>query len=988
MENKAKMKLAVAVACLAATISVIVATLYRNPRKQSKPQSCFLKTQHKPQHSFKRVFADNSYSPFKHLNLSTYQATDNCSNLHPYKSEIMQLMKSSKIQFELSDGESTIPDMKNSYVWVDSELKLKELADVLSNESVFAVDTEQHSLHSFLGFTALIQISTQSEDYLVDTIALHDVMAILRPVFANSSICKVFHGADNDVLWLQKDFHIYVVNLFDTAKGCEVLSKPQKSLAYLLETYCCVATNKLLQREDWRQRPLPLEMVQYARIDSHYLLYIAKRLASELIEQDKACLDDKLHFVLEANRRSNAICLQLYAKDSESCPGESAASSIINRHFSDKGSASSIACHTKFQDFVRQLCTWRDLMARMHDESLKYVLSDQAIVALAADAPTSETDIYDCILQADGNLDALNLLATTSSPSAVVCSHTEDLAYIFNNDAGKPDDIFSMILPKHLGPNGSCPLSIYNYTLLSKSSVKLTNQLVSKGSTYNHSKQVSRLASRELFVQKFSCKSPAYHNCRIYANDGRLLCYCDRRKLEWYLRRDLAKLVDDDPLAVMLLFEPKGGPEDDDNDFYVQSKKNICVGCGEENHYLRYRVIPSCYRVHFPEHLKSHRSHDIVLVCVDCHEIAHSAAEKYKRIVAAEFGIPLFLQKVVDASQAQEKLGSSASTVHLDDAGVSPLELRTAAMALLRHGHRMPSKRHEELTQIVMKYYGGRKISQEDLERALVVGMSPHERRRAAKKRGLSFKHVVTSNELGNSGNGTSSTPENDLDTNNEEDNRNGTSSTPGDCLDTNLVDNSHELRSEMGSNEPKNIGNGTCSAHEDDLNAHMEDSSLAVESGTSCNSGGDSPTHFTAKVYLEGSVTDSMSTNSDRVIPGTCLESEVSSECNGTLDGTASECNGTLNGTASSKSASKMSLLGHGPHGNQVVNHLLKEYGDDGIQEFCKRWRQVFVDAIKPRFLPAGWDVTHSGRRDFGDFSVYNPAKKGSAAATYHERV
>lgn len=259
-----------------------------------------------------------------------------------------------------------------------------------------------------------------------------------------------------------------------------------------------------------------------------------------------------------------------------------------------------------------------------------------------------------------------------------------------------------------------------------------------------------------------------------------------------------------------------------------------------------------------------------------------------------------------------------------------------------------------------MKYYGGRKISQEDLERALVVGMSPHERRRAAKKKGLSFKHVVTANELGNSGNGTSSTPENDLDTINDVDNRNGTSSTPEDCLETNLVDSTHELRSEMGSNEPKNIGNGTSSDHEDDLNAHMGDSSLAVERGTSCNSGRNSPTHFTAKVYLEGSITNSISTNSDKLIPGTCLESEVSSECNGTLDGTASECNGTLNGTASSKSASKMSLLGHGPHGNQVVNHLLKEYGDDGIQEFCKRWRQVFVDAIKPRFLPAGWDVTH----------------------------
>lgn len=167
-----------------------------------------------------------------------------------------------------------------------------------------------------------------------------------------------------------------------------------------------------------------------------------------------------------------------------------------------------------------------------------------------------------------------------------------------------------------------------------------------------------------------------------------------------YLRRNLAEVVDENPPAIVLLFEPKGRPEDEDNDFYIQSKKNICVGCGEENHYLRYRVIPSCYRVHFPEHLKSHRSHDIVLLCVDCHEIAHSAAEKHKKRVAAEFGIPLFIHKVVDSSQATDTSTLSASVVHAEDAGVSPLELRTAAMALLRHGPKMPPKRREELTQV------------------------------------------------------------------------------------------------------------------------------------------------------------------------------------------------------------------------------------------------------------------------------------------------
>lgn len=143
----------------------------------------------------------------------------------------------------------------------------------------------------------------------------------------------------------------------------------------------------------------------------------------------------------------------------------------------------------------------------------------------------------------------------------------------------------------------------------------------------------------------------------------------------------------------MLLFEPKGRPEDEDNDFYIQSKRNICVGCGHGNHYLRYRIIPSCYRMHFPEHLKSHRSHDIVLLCVDCHEGAHVAAEKHKRNVAQEFGVPLFVRSVVDAEEAAKN----------GYAGVSPLQLRTAAMALLRHGSRMPPNRREELTEVSPK---------------------------------------------------------------------------------------------------------------------------------------------------------------------------------------------------------------------------------------------------------------------------------------------
>ncbi|KAL9453654.1 hypothetical protein AB3S75_009292 [Citrus x aurantiifolia] len=820
MEKKAKIKIAITIASLAA-ISILFTRQQRRRRKlnQRSQYSCYLQSEPKPQHNFKRVLADNSYSPFKHAN------KEKSSGSHPYELEITALLENPRPEFDFSNVDLDL-QRSDSFIWVETKSQLNELANALSKEFFFAVDTEQHSLRSFLGFTALIQISTEKEDYLVDTIALHDEISILQPFFADPGVCKVFHGSDNDVLWLQRDFHIYVVNLFDTAKACEVLSKPQKSLAYLLETYCGVATNKFLQREDWRQRPLPAEMLQYAQTDAHYLLYIAKCLVAELKQQgneNSYCPDDKFNFVLEASRRSNMVCLQVYTKEIESYPGEAAASSIFFRLLNGQGGVSSISSVT--QDLVRRLCAWRDLMARVHDESLRFVLSDQAIIALANKALANPTDVYTTIAQADSDVDCLNLSSSLPSPSPVVCSHLDDVERQVCNNVENLDDILLANLQKCLGPNGSCPLSVFNYVLPAKSNWELKNQsnkFVYKQNGVKISRQVAKKASRDLFVQKFSCKSPVYHNCRIYANDGRLLCYCDRKKLEWYLTRDLAKLVEDNPPAIMLLFEPKGRPEDEGNEFYIQSKKNICVSCGEGNHYLRYRIIPSCYRIHFPEQLKSHRSHDIVLLCVDCHEVAHAAAEKYKKQISAEFGIPLFIHK-----------------------------LRTAAMALLHHGRTMPSNRREELRRIVMRYYGGREISQEDLERALLVGMSPRERRRHAKKRGLSLKM-----------------------------------SKPTDFPD------------------------------------RQQDSYPAV--------------------MVESATMDA--TKADNVLGLHAIETQKS---------------------------------GHGPHGKQVVDYLLREYGEDGIRQFCQRWRQVFVEALHPHFLPAGWDVMHSGRREFGEFSVYNPAKK-----------
>lgn len=171
--------------------------------------------------------------------------------------------------------------------------------------------------------------------------------------------------------------------------------------------------------------------------------------------------------------------------------------------------------------------------ARIHDESLRYVLSDQAIVALATKVPKEPIEAFDIIQVADLSIDPSNIAAILSTPSPIVSTHANELCFLLQEVDVNIHDVLKRYLNKHLVPTGCSPLSIFNYALLSEFSLKQTNTLFSMQNGGRFNTPVSKKASRELFVQKFSCKSPVYHNCRIYANDGRLLCYCDRRKLEW-----------------------------------------------------------------------------------------------------------------------------------------------------------------------------------------------------------------------------------------------------------------------------------------------------------------------------------------------------------------------------------------------------------------------------------------------------------------------
>ncbi|RHZ61890.1 hypothetical protein Glove_345g5 [Diversispora epigaea] len=307
-------------------------------------------------------------------------------NPHPYHYEITNIIYPSGI-FEYKEPIEYLPIQSTSYTWVDKLDELLDMCRKLENSQEIAVDLEHHSYRSYLGFTCLMQISTREEDFIVDVLELRSRLHLLNKSFTNPNILKVLHGADYDIIWLQKDFGVYVVNLFDTGVASHVLEMPQHSLAYLLKHYCNVVADKKYQLADWRLRPLTEEMLNYARADTHYLLYIYDLMRNELITSSSEHLT-RLEATLE---RSAQVSLRVHAtfrynKSGEGPGGYKKLLAKWNTSFNEKQVAVFKALHE-----------WRDCIARLKDEGISYVLSNKTLSLLAEKMPEDTNEIGECL---------------------------------------------------------------------------------------------------------------------------------------------------------------------------------------------------------------------------------------------------------------------------------------------------------------------------------------------------------------------------------------------------------------------------------------------------------------------------------------------------------------------------------------------------------------------------------------------------------------
>lgn len=192
-------------------------------------------------------------------------------------------------------------------------------------------------------------------------------------------------------------------------------------------------------------------------------------------------------------------------------------------------------------------------------------------------------------------------------------------------------------------------------------------------------------------VKKMSIrKTPLYHNARLLAPDGQPLCVCDTKKAQWYIQKGLGVQVDGEVFTVKLNFEPSGRPEGVAGEYYLTFKENVCVVCGQSDSYLRKYIVPHEYRKHFPEIMRDHQSHDILLMCVQCHQRSNLHDYDLRHALAEECNAPIGTDEDVKVREDFALKG-----------------VRSAARALDNHRkcHNLPESRVQELSKFLMDYY-------------------------------------------------------------------------------------------------------------------------------------------------------------------------------------------------------------------------------------------------------------------------------------------
>jgi ribonuclease D len=159
------------------------------------------------------------------------------------------------------------------------------VAEALAPITELAVDVEADSMHHFRARLCFVQLGTDRDIFLLDTLQPGVSPKALAATFENPIITKFFHAAQGDLQYLAEE-GVRVRGLFDTHRAATLLGWPKVGLVDLVKEKLGAALKKEHQQSDFSLRPLPPELREYIADDVRYLCEVGRWVREACLTAD------------------------------------------------------------------------------------------------------------------------------------------------------------------------------------------------------------------------------------------------------------------------------------------------------------------------------------------------------------------------------------------------------------------------------------------------------------------------------------------------------------------------------------------------------------------------------------------------------------------------------------------------------------------------------------------------------------------------------
>jgi ribonuclease D len=254
--------------------------------------------------------------------------------------------------------------------FVSDSIELAELCARLAKEPYVAIDTEFMRDKTYYSKLCLVQLAGATDVAAVDPLADGIDLTPLYDLLANPDVLKVFHAARQDIEIFVHRMGTVPSPVFDTQIAGMVCGFGD-AISYdrMVRALTGVKLDKTSRFTDWSHRPLSEHQLTYALADVIHLRPSYEALRDRLAKTDRSSwLDEEMATLTATSTYLTA-------------PEDSWKRLKVR------------STKPKFLVVLQALAAWRELEAQERDVPRNRVIRDDALVDIAAQAPTTTAEL-------------------------------------------------------------------------------------------------------------------------------------------------------------------------------------------------------------------------------------------------------------------------------------------------------------------------------------------------------------------------------------------------------------------------------------------------------------------------------------------------------------------------------------------------------------------------------------------------------------------